>query len=81
MVFEDRTLACVECGESFTFSVDDQQYHQEKGYTNEPKRCPNCRQARRSERRYGDNLAAVAAVAALAAADLAGASARARCTP
>ena len=56
MVFEDRTLACVECGESFTFSVDDQQYHQEKGYTNEPKRCPNCRQARRSERRYGDNF-------------------------
>ena len=56
MVFEDRTLACVECAESFTFSVDDQQYHQEKGYTNEPKRCPNCRQARRSERRYGDNF-------------------------
>ena len=56
MVFEDRTLVCVECGDSFTFSVDDQQYHQEKGYTNEPKRCPNCRQARRAERRYGDNF-------------------------
>ena len=56
MVFQDRTLVCVECGDSFTFSVDDQQYHQEKGYTNEPKRCAPCRQSRRAERRYGDNF-------------------------
>ena len=48
MSFQDRTLTCVDCGASFTFSADDQQYHREKGYTNEPKRCPNCRQARRS---------------------------------
>ena len=50
MVFQDRDLACVECGQSFVFSVDDQQYHSEKGYTNEPKRCPTCRQARRASR-------------------------------
>ena len=43
----------MECGSSFAFSVDDQQYHAEKGYTNEPKRCPACREARRSERRGG----------------------------
>jgi hypothetical protein len=48
MTFQDRTLTCVDCGQPFTFSADDQQYHREKGYTNEPKRCPNCRQARRS---------------------------------
>ena len=52
MSFQDRTLTCVDCGASFTFSADDQQYHREKGYTNEPKRCPNCRQARRSSN-YG----------------------------
>ena len=56
MVYEDRTLSCVECGASFIFSVDDQQYHAEKGYTNEPKRCTPCRQSRRSERRYGDSV-------------------------
>ena len=50
MSYEDRTLTCQECNQSFTFSADDQQYHAEKGYTNEPKRCPSCRQARRSER-------------------------------
>ena len=51
MVFQDRTLTCVECSSGFTFSADDQQFHQERGYTNEPKRCPQCREARRGERR------------------------------
>ena len=50
MNYEDRTLTCVECGQGFTFSADDQSYHAEKGYTNEPKRCTSCRQSRRSQR-------------------------------
>ena len=49
MAYEDRTLTCVECGEGFTFSADDQSYHAEKGYENDPKRCPSCRQARRNQ--------------------------------
>ena len=49
MAYEDRTLTCVECGEAFTFSADDQQYHADKGYENEPKRCSSCRQARRNQ--------------------------------
>ena len=53
MSYQDRTLTCQDCGQSFTFSADDQAYHAEKGYTNEPKRCPACRRARRSEREYG----------------------------
>ncbi|HEY5641044.1 MAG TPA: CxxC-x17-CxxC domain-containing protein [Dehalococcoidia bacterium] len=47
MSFEDKNLTCVECNQSFVYSVDDQQFHAEKGYT-EPKRCPSCRAARRS---------------------------------
>jgi len=50
MSYEDRTLTCQDCNQPFTFSADDQQYHAEKGYTNEPKRCPSCRQTRRGER-------------------------------
>ncbi len=50
MVYQDKTLTCVDCGNSFVFSADDQRYHAEKGYTHEPKRCPSCRQARRAER-------------------------------
>ena len=47
MSFEDRTLTCQDCSAEFIFSADDQQYHADKGYTNEPKRCTTCRQARR----------------------------------
>ena len=50
MAYEDRSLACVDCGQSFIFSADDQAYHAEKGYTNEPKRCASCRQGRRDRR-------------------------------
>ena len=50
LAFQDRDLTCVECNQTFVFSADDQQYHEDKGYTNEPKRCPNCRQARRANR-------------------------------
>ena len=53
MSFEDRTLSCQDCSAEFTFSADDQQYHADKGYTNEPKRCPNCRAARKGERGDG----------------------------
>jgi CxxC-x17-CxxC domain-containing protein len=51
--YEDRTLTCQDCGADFIFSADDQAYHAEKGYTNEPKRCPSCRAARKSERGGG----------------------------
>lgn len=53
MVFQDRTLVCSDCGEDFVFTIDDQQYHMEKGYTNEPKRCLNCRRARRASYNRG----------------------------
>ena len=53
MSFEDKTLQCSDCGGSFTFSAEEQEFFQTRGYTNEPKRCPPCRQARKSER-YGN---------------------------
>ena len=52
MAYTDRTLTCVECGASFTFTADDQEFHARKGYQ-EPKRCPSCRQARRQDRGGG----------------------------
>ena len=53
MAFQDKKLECSECGSEFTFSVEDQEFFQSKGYTNEPKRCPECRQARKAQR-YGN---------------------------
>ena len=54
MSFEEKTLQCSECGSTFTFSAEEQEFFQSKGYTNEPKRCPACRQARKAER-YGSS--------------------------
>ena len=53
MAFEDKTLQCSDCGSEFTFSAAEQEFFQSKGYTNEPKRCPTCRQARKAERMGG----------------------------
>lgn len=47
MPYVERNLTCVDCGASFVFSAEDQEFHAQKGYTNEPKRCPTCRAARR----------------------------------
>ena len=54
MSFQDKSLQCSDCGTTFTFSSAEQEFFQSKGYTNEPKRCPSCRQARKSER-YGSS--------------------------
>jgi CxxC-x17-CxxC domain-containing protein len=50
MSFEDKTLTCSDCNNTFTFSAEEQQQFQSRGYTNEPKRCPTCRQTRKAER-------------------------------
>ena len=50
MGFTDKTLQCADCGVTFVFSAGEQELFQSRGYTNEPKRCPECRQARKSER-------------------------------
>ncbi|MFH1383254.1 MAG: CxxC-x17-CxxC domain-containing protein [Chloroflexota bacterium] len=55
MSFQDKSLRCSDCGVSFTFTVEEQESFQSKGYTNEPKRCPTCRQTRKSERNTGDS--------------------------
>ena len=50
MSFDDKTLTCVECGNDFTFEAAEQEFYQSKGFQNEPKRCPSCRQARKANR-------------------------------
>jgi len=44
---EDKSITCAECGNSFIFSADEQEQYRQRGYTNEPKRCPPCRESRR----------------------------------
>lgn len=46
--FEDKTLSCVDCSSEFVFTVGQQEFHAEKGFTNEPKRCDPCRAAKKA---------------------------------
>jgi hypothetical protein len=48
---EDKTLTCRDCNETFTFTVGEQQFYAEKGFTNDPARCPECRKARKATQR------------------------------
>ena len=56
MALSDKTLTCVECGYEFTFTVGEQEFFASRGYTNEPKRCTQCRGARKSQQRGLETL-------------------------
>lgn len=47
----DKTLVCKDCGADFVFTECEQQFYAEKGFDNEPQRCPDCRKARKAARR------------------------------
>src|SRR5687767_13445618 len=49
MSFDDRNLTCRDCGNQFTFTAGEQEFYAQKGFTNEPTRCPSCRQARKAQ--------------------------------
>jgi len=50
---ENKVLTCKDCGAEFDFTVRDQQVYAEKGFENEPQRCRDCRNARKSQRGNG----------------------------
>jgi len=52
-MFEDKTLTCRDCGAEFVFSASEQQFFADKGFQNEPSRCPACRSARRNSQNPG----------------------------
>lgn len=45
---EDKKLICKDCGKEFIFTVGEQTFFKEKGFTNEPVRCMDCRKAKKS---------------------------------
>ena len=54
-MFSDKTLTCRDCGAEFPFTASEQAFFAEKGFTNEPSRCPACRAARRNGDGRGNN--------------------------
>ena len=53
MALADKQLICVECSGPFTFTVGEQEFFASRGYSNDPKRCPECRSARKNQQRGG----------------------------
>ncbi len=45
---QDKTLTCRDCGREFIFTASEQEFFAQKGFTNEPGRCPECRAARKA---------------------------------
>lgn len=50
---QDKTLTCRDCGADFVFTAAEQDFYAEKGFTNEPGRCPDCRRARKQNSGFG----------------------------
>jgi len=46
---EDKKCICKDCGDDFVFTTGEQEFYNEKGFTNDPVRCPNCRKLRKSQ--------------------------------
>lgn len=47
-MYTDETLSCRDCGRAFTFTAGQQAFFAQKGFTNKPGRCDDCRAAHRA---------------------------------
>jgi len=43
-------IACVDCGQEFTFTSGEQEFYAQRGFTEPPKRCASCRALRKAQR-------------------------------
>jgi CxxC-x17-CxxC domain-containing protein len=50
MSFVDKSLTCRDCNAEFVFTIGEQEFYAEKGFTNAPTRCPTCRRANKARR-------------------------------
>lgn len=53
MSYADKSLSCRDCGRDFVFTAGEQEFHAQKGFTNTPARCPDCRTARKASGSFG----------------------------
>ncbi len=52
-MYQDKNLKCRDCGADFVFSASEQEFYAQKGFQNEPVRCPDCRRAKKSQSQGG----------------------------
>jgi len=46
----DKIITCKDCNQEFTFTEGEQAFYKERGFENEPQRCPSCRRARKQQK-------------------------------
>ena len=49
MSFQDKSIQCSDCGATFAFTTGEQEFFASRGFTNEPKRCVQCRKAKKEQ--------------------------------
>lgn len=49
MAYQDQTIKCRDCGKEFVFTARDQEFFAQKGFTNNPTRCKDCRNNRKKK--------------------------------
>ena len=49
-MYQDEKLVCEDCGAEFVFTAGEQEFYAEKGLVNKPKRCADCRRARKTQK-------------------------------
>lgn len=52
---KDKTLICKDCKAEFIFTVGEQEFYEEKGFTNEPVRCKACREVKKNSNKKNFN--------------------------
>jgi CxxC-x17-CxxC domain-containing protein len=50
LVYTDRVITCVDCGQEFTFTSGEQEFYAQRGFSEAPKRCASCRALRKAQR-------------------------------
>lgn len=51
--YNDQQLTCADCGQDFVWTAGEQEFFHEKGFANPPKRCKDCRRAKKEQRGDG----------------------------
>src|SRR4051812_1815599 len=52
-MLQDKVLTCRDCGNQFVFTAGEQEFYAQRGFTNEPSRCAECRAVNKAQRGGG----------------------------
>ena len=56
MSLQEKSIDCFDCGVAFTFTVEEQVAYQAQSHFHAPKRCPSCRQSRKTRQMKTSNF-------------------------